>query len=94
MTNSCTERSVVNCEERFHRYLALEYMDGRYGAVHYLTVPAYKLQHPDQLSREGWQAMRATLEAFLVEGRSPQQRLALMRERPEAAGIAEQTFGK
>lgn len=60
-----------NCTERFHRFLALEFSDPGYGAVHHLTVPTYMLQHPSRLSLHGWQAMRDMLVQFLEDGLSP-----------------------
>lgn len=69
--NRCEQCGAVDCEEQFHTFLALEYTDEGYGAVHHLTVPAYMLQHPQQLSADGWRMMRETLRAFLVEGVSP-----------------------
>ena len=57
-----------SCQDIFHACLALEFSDPAYGAVHNLTVPAYYLQHPSLLSRRGWEEMRATLTAFLVDG--------------------------
>lgn len=57
-----------SCEDIFHTCLALEFTDPAYGAVHNLTVPAYYLQHPHLLSRQGWEEMRATLAGFLVDG--------------------------
>lgn len=57
-----------SCEDAFHACLALEFSDPAYGAVHNLTVPAYYLQHPSLLSRQGWEEMHRTLTGFLVEG--------------------------
>ncbi|MBX3050240.1 MAG: hypothetical protein KF753_02130 [Caldilineaceae bacterium] len=57
-----------SCEVLFHTCLALEFGEPAYGAVHNLTVPAYYLQHPSLLSRRGWEEVRATLSAFLVDG--------------------------
>jgi hypothetical protein len=61
----------AECAERFHHFLALEFGDPAYGAVHHLTVPAYMLQHPSQLSGAGWEAMRALLWQFVHGGVSP-----------------------
>jgi len=61
------------CRERFERFLALEFSDPAYGAVHHLTVAAYMLQHPARLSARGWYATRTTLTRFLVEGLSPEE---------------------
>lgn len=76
----CPSCRATACEELFHRFLALEFNDPAYGAVHHLTVPAYMLQHPHRLSQEGWRQMRATLHAFLVEGRTPQAHRAALRD--------------
>jgi hypothetical protein len=62
-----------SCQDIFHACLALEFSDPAYGAVHNLTVPAYYLQHPSLLSRQGWEQMRATLAGFLVDGVSVDQ---------------------
>ncbi len=59
------------CTERYHACMELELTNPDYGAVHHLTVPAYMLQHPRQLSAEGWQAMRQILHQFLVDRISP-----------------------
>lgn len=75
MTTTCPDCNAENCEEQFHRFLALEYTDMRYGAVHHLTVAAYMLQHPARLSRDGWRAMRQTLTDFLIHGENPAERL-------------------
>lgn len=58
------------CEARFHEFLALEYADPAYGAVHHLTVPAYMVQHSSNLSGEGWLFERELLRRFLIEGAS------------------------
>lgn len=76
----CRQCHAAGCEDRYHAFLAREYVDPRYGAVHNLTVAAYMLQHPDKLSEDGWRAMRDTLRAFLVEGRSTQQHRARIRQ--------------
>ena len=60
------------CTDRYHACLALEYTDGAYfGSVHHFTVLAYNLQHPSQLSADGWHAMRHLLHRFLSENISP-----------------------
>jgi len=60
-----------NCTERFHRFMALEMTNAAYGAVHHLTVAAYMLQHPNQLSQRGWQEERDLLKQFVIDGVSP-----------------------
>lgn len=59
------------CTDQYYACMALELTDPAYGAVHHLTVPAYMLQHPSQLSADGWQAMVQILHEFLVDGVSP-----------------------
>ena len=59
------------CEARFHECLALEFSDAAYGAVHYLTVAAYMLQHSSKLTRDGWLHERNLLREFLVENKPP-----------------------
>ena len=76
MTTQCTEcgarwAAQDNCTEKFHRFLALEFTDPDYGAVHHLTVPTYMLQHPSRFSLTGWQAMRELLVQFLDDDLSP-----------------------
>jgi hypothetical protein len=53
--------------------MGLEMSDPGYGAVHHLTVAAYMLQHPSQLSLRGWQEERELLRQFLLEGITPAQ---------------------
>jgi Family of unknown function (DUF5946) len=71
---NCPECGAINsaCEERFHEFLALEYTDAGYGAVHHLTVTSYMLQHASKLTREGWLHMRKVLRELLVENKSPE----------------------
>jgi hypothetical protein len=59
------------CEARFHEFLAMEFTDPDFGAVHHLTVAAYMLQHSGHLSREGWLGMRQLLREFLIDNTSP-----------------------
>ena len=59
------------CKSRFDEFLALEFSDMGYGAVHNLTVAAYMLQHSSQLTREGWLYERDLLREFIVEKKSP-----------------------
>lgn len=61
----------ADCASRFDEFLALEFSDPNYGAVHHLTVAAYMLQHSSRLTREGWLEMRGLLREFLVENKAP-----------------------
>ena len=64
------------CIDYFHACMEKEFTDAEYGAVHHLTVPTYMLQHPSQLSRQGWLEMRKILVEFVIEGKSiPEMRL-------------------
>jgi hypothetical protein len=67
----CPECGAVNCRSRFDEFLALEFTDAGYGAVHHLTVSAYMLQHSSQLTREGWLHERELLREFLVDNKPP-----------------------
>jgi hypothetical protein len=59
------------CQTRFDEFLALEFSDMGYGAVHNLTVATYTIQHSSKLSREGWLYERELLREFIVEKKSP-----------------------
>jgi hypothetical protein len=61
------------CEAQYHQFLALEYADAAYGAVHHLTVAAYMLQHSSNLTAEGWRFERELIKQFLEPGVSPSQ---------------------
>ena len=70
---NCPECGATDelCKSRFDEFLALEFSDMGYGAVHNLTVATYMLQHSSKLSREGWLYERDLLREFIVEGKSP-----------------------
>ncbi|HET9913823.1 MAG TPA: DUF5946 family protein [Anaerolineales bacterium] len=59
------------CQTRFDEFLALEFSDLRYGAVHNLTVATFMLQHSSRMSKEGWLYERDLLREFIVEKKSP-----------------------
>ena len=59
------------CQARFDEFLALEFTDPGYGAVHNLTVTTFMVQHSSRMSREGWRYERDLLREFIVEGKSP-----------------------
>jgi len=71
---NCPECGAVDslCKTRFDEFLALEFTDAGYGAVHNLTVSAYMLQHSSRLTHEGWLYERELLREFLVENKSPE----------------------
>lgn len=70
---NCPECGAADglCKSCFDEFLALEFSDMDYGAVHNLTVAAYMLQHSSKLSREGWLYERDLLREFIVEKKSP-----------------------
>jgi hypothetical protein len=70
---SCPECGALDnaCETRFHEFLAREFEEAGYGAVHHLTVGTYMLQHSSKLTREGWLYERELLREFLIENKSP-----------------------
>jgi hypothetical protein len=59
------------CQTRFDEFLALEFTDAGYGAVHHLTVTTFMIQHSSRLTRESWMYERELLREFLVENKSP-----------------------
>lgn len=61
----------LQCKTRFDEFLALEFTDVGYGAVHHLTVATYMLQHSGQLTKEGWLHERELLREFLVDNKPP-----------------------
>ncbi len=61
----------VLCQTRFDEFLALEFTDAGFGAIHHLTVTAYMIQHSSKLTREGWLHERELLREFLVENKPP-----------------------
>ena len=71
---SCPECGAADslCKARFDEFLALEFTDAGYGAVHHLTVTAYMLQHSSRLTREGWLHEHKLLREFLVKNKPPQ----------------------
>lgn len=70
---NCPECGAADtlCQTRFDEFLALEFTDAGYGAVHHLTVAAYMVQHSSKLTREGWLFERGLLREFLVEKKPP-----------------------
>jgi hypothetical protein len=70
---NCPECGATDslCKERFDEFLALEFSDMGYGAVHNLTVATFMLQHSSKLTREGWLYERDLLREFIVEKKSP-----------------------
>ena len=59
------------CQTRFDEFLALEFTDAGYGAVHHLTVATFMVQHSSRMTREGWMYERELLREFLVENKPP-----------------------
>ena len=59
------------CQTRFDEFLALEFTDPGYGAVHNLTVATFMVQHSSRMSKQGWLYERDLLREFIVEKKSP-----------------------
>ena len=59
------------CQTRFDEFLALEFTDPGYGAVHHLTVTTYMVQHSSKMTPEGWLHERALLREFIIEKKTP-----------------------
>jgi hypothetical protein len=70
---NCPECGAVDnlCQTRFDEFLALEFTDPGYGAVHNLTVCTFMIQHSSRMSKEGWLYERELLREFIVEKKSP-----------------------
>ncbi len=88
---NCPECGAKNagCQARFDEFLALEFTDAAFGAVHHLTVAAFMLQHSSRLTREGWLHERRLLKEFLIENKPP----ALLRaENRDAVDSGKRTF--
>jgi hypothetical protein len=88
---NCPECGATDslCRERFDEFLALEFSDMGYGAVHNLTVATFMLQHSSKLTREGWLYERDLLREFIVEKKSP----ALIRQQvKDSVGSGKRTF--
>jgi len=69
--NSCPECGAIltdelTCESVFNKFLALEFTDVEYGAVHLLTVACYMIQH-NQYSQEGLIWISQTLDDYLIK---------------------------
>ncbi len=77
------------CQTRFDEFLALEFSDLRYGAVHNLTVATFMLQHSSRLSKEGWRYERELLREFLVKNRSPE---VIRRQNRDLVDSGKRTF--
>lgn len=70
---NCPECGAADnlCQTRFDEFLALEFTDLAYGAVHNLTVATFMIQHSSRMSKEGWMYEREMLREFVVEKKSP-----------------------
>lgn len=86
---TCPECGAVNCESRFHEFLALEFSDAAYGTVHHLTVAAYMLQHSSKLTREGWLHEYTLLKEFLLDNKTP---AFIRRQNKELVDSGKRTF--
>ena len=66
MAGACAECGAIidqeeSCQEIFDRFLVLEFSDPEYGAVHFLTVACFMIQHRRYSDAAlGWIAQLAT----------------------------------
>src|SRR5689334_14967675 len=77
MSESCPECGAIQtetmtCQMAFDTFLSLEFSDPEYGAVHFLTVGCFMLQH-GQYSDEGVRWMHSTLREYLDKELTPTQ---------------------
>lgn len=65
----CGGRRVdgLSCQEMFEALLAWEWQDPELGAMHFLTVSSYLLQHPAALTTDALSALRCSFAA-VVDG--------------------------
>lgn len=75
--DTCPEcRSILpegeTCQSLFDQFLVLEFTDPGYGAVHFLTVACFMVQH-GRYSGAGREWIKDKLRAYLEEGRTIEQ---------------------
>lgn len=75
MTDTCPDCGAVlpegeTCQDIFGRFLVLEFQDVEYGAVHFLTVACFYIQH-GRYSDAGLTWIEDKLRAYLIDGVSP-----------------------
>lgn len=59
-----------NCQSIFDTFLALEFSDPEYGAVHFLTVSCFMIQH-GRYSDEGLAWIKEQLRGYFQAGTTP-----------------------
>ncbi len=59
----------ATCQSVFDEFLVLEFTDPGYGAVHFLTVACFMIQH-ERYSDESLRWLQPNLRAYLDEGRT------------------------
>jgi hypothetical protein len=77
MVTTCPECGAIQteamtCQTAFDTFLILEFSDPAYGAVHFLTVGCFMLQH-GRYSDEGIKWMYGTLREYLEKELTPTQ---------------------
>lgn len=66
------QTETTTCQTAFDAFLILEFSDPEYGAVHFLTVACFMLQH-GRYSDEGIKWMHRTLREYLEKDLTPTQ---------------------
>lgn len=90
MAGSCPEcgavydDQVTSCQDIFDQFLVLEFTDPAYGAVHFLTVACFMVQH-GRYSDAGMAWIEQKLRKHLEEG------MPVAEIRQEASGEADQS---
>ena len=72
--------AIASCQTAFDEFLTLEFTDQGYGAVHFLTVTCFFIQHR-RFSDRSLSHMQKALRAYLQEGLSA----ARLRQQSSAA---------
>ncbi len=77
MPGTCLECGAIlseetSCQEIFDQFLVLEFSDPAYGAVHFLTVACFMIQH-GRYSDEGLAWIAEKLRDYLEKGVSAEQ---------------------
>jgi hypothetical protein len=75
----------TTCQSIFDSFLVLEFTDPAYGAVHFLTVSCFMVQH-GRYSDEALSWIQATLKAYFEEKMTPSQLRQLQQRAARGVG--------
>ncbi len=93
MPGTCLECGAIlgeesSCQEIFDQFLVLEFSDPAYGAVHFLTVACFMIQH-GRYSDEGLAWIAEKLREYLEDGVSIDQ---IRRQAAQEAGPSRRSW--